>query len=162
MVTYVILGYKLKKNGKIHPILKKRLDFFLKKYKKGDTVILSGGNNNKKIHSEAYIMSKYIKENIDIEKQNIILENRSNDTIQNIFYTFNILKKRNIKKIYIITSIWHLKRVKMVINFFNERNIKIKLFGSKKLFPKNKSEVNSIKNEIAQVNFLKYSFFSQK
>ena len=46
MTTYVILGFRLNKNNKIHPILKKRLDFFIKKYKKGDKVILSGGNNS--------------------------------------------------------------------------------------------------------------------
>ena len=162
MTTYVILGFRLNKNNKIHPILKKRLDFFIKKYKKGDTVILSGGNNNKNAHSQAYTMAKYIKEYIDIEKQHIILENRSKDTIQNIFYTFNILKKRKTKKISLITSIWHLKRVKMIINFFSERKIKIIFYGSKKLFPKNKSEVNAIRNEIKNINFLKYSFFSQK
>ena len=43
-------------------------------------------------------MSKYIKDNIGIKKQNIILENRSKDTIENIFYTFKILNKHYIKK----------------------------------------------------------------
>jgi len=50
MVYYVILGYKLNKN--IHPILKKRLDTFIKLYKKGDKVILCGGKTSKNKHTE--------------------------------------------------------------------------------------------------------------
>ena len=60
MTTYIVLGYRLKKNNKIHPILKKRLDLFIKLYKKGDKVILCGGNAAKTNHTEAYVMSKYI------------------------------------------------------------------------------------------------------
>lgn len=161
MVTYVILGYTLKKNGKIHPILKKRLDFFIKKYKRGDTVILSGGNNNKNAHSQAYTMAKYIKEYIDIEKQNIILENRSKDTIENIFYTFKILNKHYIKKISLISSRWHLKRVKMIAEYFNERKIKITFYGSKKLLIKNKEEEIAIKREKENIQHFKY-MLSQK
>lgn len=152
MITYVILGYKLNKNNKIHPILKKRLDFFIKKYKKGDKVILTGGNTNNNTHTQAYIMSKYIRKYIDIKKKEILIENKSLDTIQNILFTFKILKKKNIRKFTIISSIWHLNRIKKIINNISERSLDITLLGSEKIHPENKKETSLIKREMTLIN----------
>ena len=147
MVTYVILGFRLNKNNKIHPILKKRLDFFIKKYKKGDKVILSGGNPSKNTHTEAFIMSKYIKKHLDIKKSHILLESRSLNTQENIFFILKILDKYNINNVSLITSSWHLKRVKTLFKKMSERKINISYLGSRKLIPKNKTEMNLIKKE---------------
>ena len=147
MVTYVIFGFKLNKNNKIHPILKKRLDFFIKKYKKGDKVILSGGNPNKNTHSEAFIMAKYIKSHLNINKNEIMLENRSLNTQDNVIYILKIANKFNINSFSLITSSWHLKRVKTLFNKFSERKIKIHYFGSKKITPENKIETRLIEKE---------------
>ena len=152
MITYVILGYKLNKNNKIHPILKKRLDLFIKKYKKGDKVILTGGNTNNNTHTQAYIMSKYIRKCIDIKKKEILIENKSLDTIQNILFTFKILKKKNIRKFTIISSIWHLNRIKKIINNISERSLDITLLGSEKIYPENKKETSLIKREMTLIN----------
>jgi hypothetical protein len=152
MITYVILGYKLNKNNKIHPILKKRLDLFIKKYKKGDKVIVTGGNTNNNTHTEAYMMAKYIKENTDIIKKDITLENKSLDTIQNILFTFKILKKKNIRKFTIISSIWHLNRIKKIIDYISERSLDITLLGSEKIHPENKKETSLIKREMTLIN----------
>ena len=151
MVYYVIFGYKLNKNNNIHQILKNRLDFFIKKYKKGDKVILSGGNTNKNTHTEAYIMSKYIRKHIDISKNDILLENKSLNTIQNIFFTFKLFKRININKLTVISSIWHLNRIKKIIDYVSERSFNITLLGSKKIHPKNKKETSLIKNEIKKM-----------
>ena len=147
MVTYVILGYRLNKNNKIHPILKKRLDFFIKKYKKGDKVILSGGNPRKNTHSEAFIMSKYIKKHLDIKKNHILLENRSLNTQENVLFILKILDKYNINNVWLITSSWHLKRVKTLFKKMSERKINISYLGSRKLIPKNKTETKLIQKE---------------
>ena len=147
MVTYVILGFRLNKNNKIHPILKKRLDFFIKKYKKGDKVILSGGNPNKNTHSEAFIMSKYIKKHLDIKKNHILLENRSLNTQENVLFILKILDKYNINNVSLITSSWHLKRVKTLFKKMSERKINIGYIGSRKLIPKNKTETKLIQKE---------------
>ena len=155
MVYYVIFGYKLNKNNKIHPILKKRLDLFINKYKKGDKVILTGGNTNNNTHTQAYIMSKYIRKRIDIK--NITLENKSLDTIQNIVFTFKILKKKNIRKVTIISSIWHLNRIKKIIDYVSERKMDITYFGAKKILPKNIEEIKGIKLEINNIRILKDS-----
>ena len=147
MTTYVILGFRLNKNNKIHPILKKRLDFFIKKYKKGDKVILSGGNPKKNTHTEAFIMSKYIKKHLDIKKNHILLENRSLNTQENVFFILKKLDKYNINTISLITSSWHLKRVKTLFKKLSERKINISYLGSRKLIPKNKTEINLIQKE---------------
>ena len=106
-------------------------------------------------------MAKYIKENSDIIKQDITLENKSLDTIQNIFFTFKILKKRHIHKFTFISSTWHLKRIKMIINYFNERKIDISYLGAKKISPKNMEEIKKIRLEINNIKTLK-ELFSHK
>ena len=148
MVFYVIFGYKLNKNNKIHPILKKRLDLFISKYKKGDKVILSGGNTNKNTHTQAYIMSKYIRKYIDINKNHILLENKSLNTIENVIFSFKIFKKQNIRKITIISSIWHLDRIKKIIDYVSERSLKVEYLCSEKIIPENKKETSLIKKEM--------------
>ena len=150
MVFYVIFGYKLNKNNKIHPILKKRLDLFISKYKKGDKVILSGGNTNKNTHTQAYIMSKYIRKHIDINKNHILLENKSLNTIENVIFSFKIFKKQNIRKITIISSIWHLDRIKKIIDYVSERSLKVEYLCSEKIHPENKKETSLIKKEMLQ------------
>jgi len=155
MVTYVILGFRLNRNNKIHPILKKRLDFFIKKYKKGDKVILSGGNPKKNTHTEAFIMAKYIKKHLDIKKNHILLENRSLNTQENVFFILKILDKHNINNASLITSSWHLKRVKTLFKKMSERKINISFLGSRKLIPKNKTEINLVKKELLFNNMLK-------
>jgi len=148
MVFYVIFGYKLNKNNKINPILKKRLDLFISKYKTGDKVILSGGNTNKNTHTQAYIMSKYIRKHIDINKNHILLENKSLDTTENIIFSFKILKKKNMRKFTIISSRWHLNRIKKIIDYVSERRMNIKYVGSEKISPEYKKELRLIKKEM--------------
>ena len=103
MTIYVILGFTLT-NNKIHPILQKRLDLFLKKYKKGDKIILSGGKNkqNEK-HTQAFAMKKYIRSHVDIENKDILLETRSKTTIENIFNTLKLLDESKSSNITIIS-----------------------------------------------------------
>ena len=160
MTVYVILGYTLHKND-IHPILKKRIDVFLKKCKKGDKVILSGGkSNSSQKHTQAFIMKKYIKNHTDIEDKNILLENKSKTTVDNIFFTFKLLEKHNISNVSIITSTWHLKRVKMIVKYFSERKMKITYLGARKLRPNNPREEKLIHMEKKYMEDFK--LFSQK
>ena len=160
MTVYVILGFALVRN-KIHPILQKRLDLFLKKYKKGDKIILSGGKNkhNEK-HTQAFAMKKYIKNHTNIENKDILLENRSKTTIENIFNTFKLLDEFGGSTITIITSSWHLKRVKMITDFFCERKMKIAFLGARKITPTNSIEEKLIKLEKKYIQ--EFQLFSQK
>ena len=159
MTVYVILGYTLYKN-KIHPILKKRIDLFLRKYKKGDKIILSGGKSkSSQTHTQAFIMKKYIKNHIDIGDKNILLENKSKTTIDNIVFIFKLLNKERLSKFTIITSSWHLKRVKMIVEFFCERKMDITFLGSRKLSPPEATEESLIKLEKKYID--EFKLFSQ-
>ena len=158
MRTYVILGRKCK-NDIIHPILKKRLDAFIRLYKKGDIVILSGGKTSKNKHSEAYLMSKYIKKYINIPKKKIILENKSLDTIDNVCFTLKKINKNNIKFVTLITSSWHMKRVKLIVDFFNIYHVNFNYYSSRIISPTNsdeKYEKNQEKNKILLFNKMYY------
>ena len=89
--------------------------------------------------------------------KNITLENKSLDTIQNIVFTFKILKKKNIRKVTMISSIWHLNRIKKIIDYVSERKMDITYFGAKKILPKNIEEIKRIKLEINNIRILKDS-----
>ena len=65
-------------------------------------------------------MRKYILENSNINKKNIILENRSNTTIENFKYLDKILSKiKDIKLYIVITSNFHIKKAKRIGNTDN-------------------------------------------
>ena len=85
------------------------------------------GNNIKNI-PEANIMQTWLLRN-NVSKSDIIVENKSKYTAENIFNVNEILKKlTNIKNITLITSDWHIKRVKVLSKIMNR---KIKFIGVK-------------------------------
>lgn len=116
---YIILGHRLYENTKISFILKKRLSKCIEIAKKNDIILVAGGNPSKQDHTEAYMMKKYIMEHSQIK--NIIMENKSYTTVENFKNINNILKKlnmRNINKIYIITSKFHMPKAKRISKYY--------------------------------------------
>ena len=111
----VVLGYKLGKNNRMNPILRHRLEKCIKHYKVGDDIIVCGGKLLDCAISEAELMKKWLIKN-NIKCDNIILENESKDTISNIENLKIILENKNIKSIILITSNWHMKRTKLIID----------------------------------------------
>ena len=105
-------------------------------------------------------MKKYIKSHVDIENKDILLETRSKTTIENIFNTLKLLDEFKGSNITIISSSWHLKRVKMITDFFCERKMKIIFLGSRKLTPTNTTEEKLIKLEKKYIK--EFKLFSQK
>ena len=112
---YVILGHKLKKNSKITKTLKERLDKSIKIYKKGDIIIVCGGNNARVQHTEAYVMKKYLIKEGNIPTFSILTENKSLSTEENIINLSKIISGENFKKFSIITSDSHIPKVKKII-----------------------------------------------
>lgn len=112
MKIIIILGYKLLKNGNMSNILIKRLNKAIKIYKENDIFVVSGGKAQKTLHTEAYMMKKYI-ENI-IPKAKIISESKSKSTKENIKYIDPIINQFKQKK-FIITSKNHRDRVKNIL-----------------------------------------------
>lgn len=123
---YIVLGHRLQKNTKISKILQKRLDTCIKLVTKNDIIIVCGGNPAKQKHTEAYMMKKYILTHSDNE--NIIMENKSNTTVENFRNIHKILQNihmETINKIYIITSRFHIQRSRYISKKYDYRFIYI-------------------------------------
>ena len=114
---YIVLGHRLYENTKVSTILKKRLNKCIDLAKISDIILVAGGNPAKQKHTEAYMMKKYILDNSNHNSDNIIMENKSNTTIENFRYIHKLLQRINMKtidKMYIITSKFHMPKAKRI------------------------------------------------
>ena len=127
MKILVVLGYRLLPGNTMHSILKKRLETCILHYSPGDKIIVSGGNACKSHcnHTEAYMMRSYLLTNLQIDRKDIYLENRSLDTFQNIQNILKILHKEEFLTIHIISSHWHIPKIKLACDMYLPSNIKI-------------------------------------
>lgn len=113
---------------------------------KGDDiyVILSGKGRGVKFFSKHYVnecdyMYEYFNHKINSlnnlykDKIHLICENKSNSTVENMVWSFEIIKQiQNIKNIYpqktntiICTSTFHIERSKILANIFNKYNFNL-------------------------------------
>ena len=97
----IILGSKIKDDGTITPLLRgrvdKALDFGNKQYeltKKKIIYVPSGGKGKDEVTSEAEAIKKYLLEK-GIKKDQIIIEDKSTNTIENMKYSKKIIDKQN-------------------------------------------------------------------
>lgn len=103
----LVLGYVLN-NDELNDTLKYRLDLCLKKvieYPKAK-IILSGGISQNNSLSEAQVMSQYLILK-GIEKERLILEDKSSSTIENIKNSKIYIDS---KRILLISSDYHILR----------------------------------------------------
>jgi uncharacterized SAM-binding protein YcdF (DUF218 family) len=136
MNILVILGNKLLNNGEIDTILINRLKMGQHLYNTGNynLIIVSGGKNQTKAkHTEAYKMKKYLIDNYNIPSKQIITEARSKTTIENSHECLKIIKTlSNVKSLTIVSSKFHIKRVKLIFNHvFNNTKYKKNYISSK-------------------------------
>ena len=101
-----------------------------------DKIIFSGGNNGisnyeKNIISEAKLM-KDLAIKYGVLDKDIIIENNSKDTIENIKNCYNLLKNEinELKNIIIITSEFHIKRSYLIAKNIFQNNIKINMVSA--------------------------------
>jgi len=106
----LVLGTKIS-NDEPGIILKKRLEKTIEFYNtnKDITLILSGGKTSKNSDlSEAGVMKKYLLKNCDIKEENIITEDYSLNTVENLKNILEIIDKD--KYIGLCTSNSHIYR----------------------------------------------------
>lgn len=106
----VILGYALADDGSMREPLIERLKAGLaiaKQYPKSK-IIVTGGVPKQGI-TEADAMSSWLISQ-GIEKDRIILENKSTDTVENALFTTEKLVKDGIKDVTLVTSASHMRR----------------------------------------------------
>ena len=119
----IILGCKIRKNGTLTPILKSRVDRAIdfakeQKEKSNKNIIFvpSGGQGQDEITSEAEAMKKYLLGNGIIE-ENIITENKSTNTLQNMRFSKNKIDEINKNgKIIFSTTNYHVFRSGVIAN----------------------------------------------
>ena len=102
-------------NGKVSKVLQNRLDACIDYYHKNDkiNIVVSGGLTRTKDGTEAEAMAQYLIDN-GIPKDIVILEDRSQSTLENYNFTKQILEKENIKhnSIVFVTNDFHIYRAK--------------------------------------------------
>jgi len=119
----IILGTKMRDDGTLTPILKARVDKAIQfakeqKEKKGKDIIFipSGGKGKDEVMSEAEAMKKYLLEN-NINEENIIIENQSTNTLQNMKFSKDKINEINKEgKIAFSTTNYHVFRSGVIAN----------------------------------------------
>jgi uncharacterized SAM-binding protein YcdF (DUF218 family) len=131
----IILGSKIRKDGTLTPLLKGRVDkaieFAKKQYKNNKKKIIyvpSGGKGNDEVIAEAEAIKRYLLSE-GIKEQQIILENKSTNTIENMkFSKHKIDEINNNAKIVFSTTNYHVFRSGVIAN---EQGIECEGIGSK-------------------------------
>ncbi|MBR3523466.1 MAG: YdcF family protein [Bacilli bacterium] len=113
----IILGCRINKDGSLPPLLKSRVDKgieFAKHQKEltGKNIIFipSGGQGTDEKISEAEAMKNYLVQN-KIKESNIVIENKSTNTLENMKYSNSIIISDNKDaKISFVTTNYHVFR----------------------------------------------------
>lgn len=108
----VVLGAKIKKDGKPTYTLEKRLDAALELLNKDESIkcIVTGGRGNDEPISEATAMKKYLVGK-GIDENRIFEEGKSKNTKENILNSASIIERNNIgKNMIIVTDKFHQYR----------------------------------------------------
>lgn len=121
----IVLGCKIGQCNNPSLMMKSRVDALMKT-ENPSLIILSGGYTNPQCNiSEALMMKQYMeKNNYDID--DVILEERSKNTIGNAVYSKILLSDMGIKynSITLITSCFHMNRASKIFEYiFRESSI---------------------------------------
>lgn len=117
LVDYVlVLGAQVLGNGSLSPHLQGRLDLTLKNFKNHNSkIIVSGGQGKDEPQTEASAMKAYLI-NGGIAANRIITEQEATSTYQNLSFSKALITDFSEQNIVIISSSYHLARVKMLAN----------------------------------------------
>ena len=120
----IILGCKIQKDGKLTKLLKGRVDRAIEfatkqKEETGKDIVFipSGGQGSDEIISEALAMKNYLIEN-GIKEKNIILEDKSTNTLENFKFSHKLMKKKD-AKIAFSTTNYHVFRSGLLATSLN-------------------------------------------
>ena len=129
----IILGCQIRKDGSLTPLLKGRVDKAiefrneqLKTTKKDLIFIPSGGKGEDEVISEAEAMKNYLLKN-GIKPRNILLEDESKNTYENIKFSNKLIKNKKANVAFSTTN-YHVLRAGLIAN---EQGLKLEGIGSK-------------------------------
>ncbi|MDI6605479.1 MAG: YdcF family protein [Thermoanaerobacteraceae bacterium] len=97
------------------PFFKERLEEALKLYKEGygRYIIISGGKGPGESISEAEAGKRYLLEK-RVASKNILLDNKSFSTYENLLFSKEIMEKNSLKTAIIVSNKSHLKRASVI------------------------------------------------
>jgi len=97
------------------PFFKERLEEALKLYKEGygRYIIISGGKGPGESISEAEAGKRYFLEK-GVASKNILLDNKSFSTYENLLFSKEIMEKNSLKTAIIVSNKFHLKRASVI------------------------------------------------
>lgn len=123
----VVLGAAVWSDNKPSPILASRIDKAIDLLKSYDInkIFLTGGSAPGEL-SEAEVALNYLKSK-KIPSENIVIEKKTSSTTEQIQYIKNQLSEEDRKNLIIISSAFHLVRIKEISKF---HNLKIKTVAS--------------------------------
>ncbi len=134
----IILGCMIRKDGSLTPLLKSRVDKAIEfaklqkdKTGKGIVFVPSGGQGKNEIMPEGEAMKNYLLDQ-GIDKKDIIVEDKSKNTYENIKFSKALIDKKNKKaNIAFATNNYHVFRSGIIAG---DQNIDIEGIGSKTKF----------------------------
>ncbi len=131
----LILGCMIKKDGTLTNLLKGRVDKaiefrdFQKKETGKDLIFIpSGGKGSNEVISEAEAIKNYLLKR-GIKEKNIIMEDKSKNTFENIKFSYNIIKRKMDKaNIILSTTNYHIFRAGVIAT---KQHIPIECIGAR-------------------------------
>ncbi|MBD3203986.1 hypothetical protein GF327_06810 [Candidatus Woesearchaeota archaeon] len=135
-IAVVVLGGGINRDSTLPDTVKKRVEKSVQTFlsKKVDYLIFSSKISVLQVHSpgktEAQAMYEYAvyysgKIKKKLRKEKIIKEEKSLDTVGNAYFTSKILKNKNINKIYLVSSDFHIKRAERIFKKLLGKKFKI-------------------------------------
>ncbi|MFD0959233.1 YdcF family protein [Paenibacillus chungangensis] len=111
----IVLGY-VSKDGRIHPLLKERLDEAYKLFQQygHKYIIVSGGAVGSR-RSEAELMKKYLVEK-GVPTKKVLEEDKSYNTVQNLIFSKQLMEQYQLNSFIIITNSFHIRRTKYILH----------------------------------------------
>ena len=129
----IILGCQIRKDGTLTPLLKGRVDRAinfrneqLKSTGKDLVFVASGGKGNDEVIAEGEAIANYLKEQ-GINKKNILVDDKSKNTYENIKFSNKLINDKKAKVIYSTTN-YHVLRAGLIAT---EQGLKMEGIGSK-------------------------------
>lgn len=115
----IVPGYPFRPNGKMNPMYKIRLYWAYHLYKQGKTrnIIVSGGA----VHTpyvEAQVYALYLIE-LGIDPDHIIIEDRAEHSLENVFYSMEIAEKHGFEKVAVVSDKAQTFMIKYLANKFD-------------------------------------------
>ncbi len=102
-------------NEKPSPVFEERIRHGIWLYKNGyvDKLIFTGGKGKNSDYSESSVAKKYALEN-SVPSKDILIEEKSTITQENILYASEIVKENNFSKVIIVSDPLHMKRAMLL------------------------------------------------